>query len=80
MPVILEDVLLGYLEGNDRTEEPPWISERVTMLEDLLQLDRMPFPERDQIETAMTDLVAAGRLSGFALGIRFVMDVMTEIR
>ena len=80
MSPLLEDVLLMYLDRQGKQQDPPEITQLVDKIEDQLRLDQMPFPERDRISTALSDLVAAVRLSGFVLGIRFSLDVMKGIR
>jgi hypothetical protein len=80
MSPLLEDVLLMYLDRQGKQQDPSEITQLVDKIEDQLRLDQMSFPERDGISTALSDLVAAGRRSGFVLGIRFSLDVMKEIR
>lgn len=79
MPTTLEDMMLGYMERQRDQHHPAWVNDRLAALDDMLQLDQLPFPERDRMSNAITDVLTAGQLSGFIIGIRFALDVLKEI-
>ena len=82
MPIMLRGVMLRFLEGQIDgvwRDDPAWVAALEESLEDLLQLDRMSFEDKDHYQNAIMDYGDAARLWGFQLGIQFAMEIGKEI-